>query len=105
MIFWTKKDSDNLASIAESLERLADREQERDAIGKHFPRVREFLNRQKDSMTKIKVIESPSLEDEALEESLNIAQRMNAKVTEAQRSGNIPFVVEDLFEAEELENL
>lgn len=111
MIFWFKEDSNNLASIARSLEKLTERELERNSSkqlgisenGKNL--LEKAYSRFNNKEEKIKVSESPSLEDEALEEAIQRGQKMQAKVTEAHRTGNVPFVVEDLFDAEELENL
>lgn len=111
MIFWSKEDSNNLASIARSLEKLAERELERN-LSRQLG-ISEEGKSLLDRMTtrfikkdeKIKVSESPSLEDEALEEAIQRGQKMQAKITEAHRTGNVPYVVEDLLDVEELENL
>lgn len=107
MIFWTKKDSNNLESIARSLEKLAEREQERSLINEKpdffFFKGKKIFH--KDAIEKIKVSESPSIEDEAIEEAIQRGQKMQAKVVEAERTKNIPFVIEDLFDEEELETL
>jgi hypothetical protein len=110
MIFWSKEDSNNLASIARSLEKLTERELERNLAMRFVPEINSvgFKERMQTlirNKEKITVSESPSLEDEALEEAIQRGQKMQAKVTEAHRTGNVPFVVEDLFDAEELENL
>lgn len=108
MIFWSKEDSNNLASIARSLEKLTERELERSLINNNKPKFLSgfsIANKNLQENEKIKVLESPSLEDEALEEAIQRGQKMQAKVTEAHRTGNVPYIVEDLFDAEELENL
>lgn len=105
--FWTKKDSDNLESIARSLEKLAEREQERSLISNSISKdaYESLMDRSKKLKKPIKVTESTSTEDEALEEAISHSQRMQSKVANAQRTGNVPYVVEDLFDAEELESM
>lgn len=108
---WSKKDSENLDSIAKSLAKLADREQERNL----YPELtlsetnQPFLQRMKkhlrEKREEIKVHEGPALEDAAMEEDIKIVQRMQNKVAQADRDGNMPFFAEALLEEEELELL
>jgi len=101
---WSKKDSENLESIAKSLERLAERELERDLTPESNVGIVESMKRaMKDKI--IKVREGSPIEDEALEEEIKITQRAQNKVLEAERNGNSPFFVEALLDEEELETL
>lgn len=105
---WTKEDSQNLASIAKSLEKLAEREAERKLIedaGIDTP----FLTRMKESITKkvVKVTDSKlqNNEDQFLEDEMKATQRMSTKFNEARKAGNMPFFAEALLDEDELERL
>lgn len=105
---WSKEDSKNLASIAKSLEKIADRETERELLSSEdydmnlFERIRKQI---KSKEKEIKVTEGPSIEDEALEEDIRIQQRMQNKLSEASADSNMPFFAEALLDEEELESL
>lgn len=101
---WSKKDSENLASIALSLEKLAEREFERQLME---DTKSSFIGKLKQKIVErpIKVTEGPSLQEEALEEDIKTTQRIQNKVVEAYRNGNSPFFAEALLDEEELETL
>lgn len=106
-MMWNKKDSKNLESIAKSLERIADREQERSLIqneesSSFTNSIRKAI---KGKSENIRVTSGIPMEDQALEEELNIAKRINTKVIEAERVGNSPFFTEALLDEDELETL
>lgn len=108
---WRKRDSDNLESIAKSLEKLVEREYERNLMDTtplsstpFFDRIKKYV----ESRDKVKVTDglNPEItEDIALEEDLKVTDRINSKISEARRDGNTPFWSEDLFDQEELETL
>lgn len=108
---WRKRDSDNLESIAKSLEKLVKREYERNLTDTTplsptplFDGIKKYV----ESRDKVKVTDGLNpeiLEDEVMEEAIKTTQRMNNKIYEAERSGNTPFWAEDLLDEDELRTL
>lgn len=101
MIFnWTNRDSDNLESIAKSLERLAERE----VIRKNDEGVlTKFLRRTEEA--KEIAVYSPNIGEAFDEEHLKMSERIQGKLEEAEKNKNAPFFYEDSLNAEELDNL
>jgi hypothetical protein len=103
-MFWTDKDSNNLESIARSLEKLTEREMERDLIGKSENRSFMDVIKNLPAPNKREVgVYEQNLEETVEQENERILASARTKIDTADREGRTSFFEEQVLDAEELE--